>query len=69
MQTRVRLLIRRVMSFGFTWDDLESYLTQKKSTLSEELKEFFKGYPDSDERVNYIFKKIDSNERIRAEMD
>ena len=68
METRVRLLIRKVLFFGFTWNDLENYLSKKKSTLIEELNEFFKECPDSDKRVAKIIEMTDMNERRQRRM-
>lgn len=63
MSTRVQLLIRRVWFSGFSWEELEDYLGLRKSTLIEELKEFFKNIPEATETVLKTINKAEENSR------
>ena len=65
MKTRVRLLTRRIWFSGFSWEELEDYLGVRKSTLIEELKEFFKNIPEAAETVLKTIEKADENSRKR----
>lgn len=63
MRTRVQLLLRRIWFSGFSWEELEDYLGLRKSTLIEELKEFFKNIPEATETVFKTINKAEENGR------
>ena len=66
MRTRVQLLIRKIWFSGFSWEELEDCLGLRKSTLIEELKEFFKNIPEADETVLKTINKAEENGRKKT---
>lgn len=69
MRTRVQLLVRKIWFSDFSWKELEDYVGVRKSTLIEELKEFFKNIPEATETVLKTINKAEENGRKKRKAE
>lgn len=55
--TRVVICIKKIFINEFTWWNLENYFNLNRTILQDEMKEFFRQYPDGYERFQRVLNK------------